>query len=384
MALKADQKKILLFVDWFYPGYKAGGPIQSCRNFIAALENDYRIDVITSDRDLGDTQPYAAIRANEWNAYSDSARVYYTASLNAALIQELVKASAPDFIYLNSMFSYRFTILLLALKWRKRITAPVIVAPRGMLQEGALQFKRSKKKLFIGLLNLGRLPGKLVFHATDAQEKADIQKAFPSATRVVCIPNFTRNGLEPLKHVEKNPGELHCVYVSRLAPKKNILYFLQLLGKIPGAPVISFVIRGEIEDKTYWQQCREAIDTLPGNISIRFDGPVQNDVIIPFLQEYHLFVLPTLGENFGHAIVEALAAGRPVLISDKTPWTGLAYKKAGWEIPLENEPGFIAAVQKMAAMDQPEYNEWCSGAWQLANDLATQTELKQQYLKLFN
>jgi len=384
MALKADQKKILLFVDWFYPGYKAGGPIQSCRNFIAALENDYRIDVITSDRDLGEEKAYEGILVNEWNTYTSSVKVYYASALNAGLIRQLVNASAADYIYLNSMFSFRFAILPLVLKWRKRIRPSIVIAPRGMLHAGALQFKSIKKKLFIGLLNAARLPGKLVFHATDEQEKKDIQGTFPSAGQVVCIPNFPRSIKEPVKYTEKKSGELRCVYVSRLSPKKNILYFLQLLGKLQGGPAISFIIRGEVEDKTYWQQCQQVIGTLPGNISVRYEGPIQNDVIIPFLQEHHLFVLPTLGENFGHAVFESFAAGRPVLISDKTPWNGLEAQKAGWDIPLKNETGFITAVQKAAAMDQQEFNEWCSGAWQLAHRFAQQQDLKQQYLKLFN
>jgi glycosyltransferase involved in cell wall biosynthesis len=234
-----------------------------------------------------------------------------------------------------------------------------------MLQAGALQFKPLKKKLFIWLLNMARLPGKLIFHATDNQEKLDIQKAFPAAARIFCIPNFPRGIAEPLKYTEKKPGDVRCVYVSRLAPKKNIYYFLQLLHKLPVTTRVSFVIRGEAEDKGYWQQCEEAIRSLPSHVVARFEGPVQNDVIIPFLQEHHLFVLPTLGENFGHAVFEAFAAGRPVLISDKTPWRGLAAKKG-------------------AGMNQEEFNEWCNGARQLAVDFTMQSDLKQQYLKLFN
>ncbi len=95
-------------------------------------------------------------------------------------------------------------------------------------------------------------------------------------------------------------------------------------------------------------------------------------------------MLPTLGENFGHAIFESFAAGRPVLISDKTPWRGLAAKKAGWDIALEDEKAFIAAVQQAAGMGQEEFNEWCDGARQLAEKVTKETDLKQHYLKLFN
>ena len=53
-----NKKKILLFTDWYEPGYKAGGPIQSTRNFVVAMHELYSISVITSDTDLGETKPY--------------------------------------------------------------------------------------------------------------------------------------------------------------------------------------------------------------------------------------------------------------------------------------------------------------------------------------
>jgi glycosyltransferase involved in cell wall biosynthesis len=44
--------------------------------------------------------------------------------------------------------------------------------------------------------------------------------------------------------------------------------------------------------------------------------------------EYDFFVLPTIGENFGYVFLEALAAGCPLITSDRTPWTTL--RKTHW------------------------------------------------------
>jgi glycosyltransferase involved in cell wall biosynthesis len=102
------------------------------------------------------------------------------------------------------------------------------------------------------------------------------------------------------------------------------------------------------------------------------------------LTAHHLFCLPTQGENFGHAIFEALAAGRPVLISDQTPWRSLAKRKAGWDIPLSDSTGFVNAIETVAAMDLRELNEWCKEAWRYCNDYIQQSDIKEQYRKLFN
>jgi len=60
------KKKLLVLVDWFWPGYKAGGPIKSCVNLCAALNKEYDIYVLTTDTDHGETAPYPDIASNQW------------------------------------------------------------------------------------------------------------------------------------------------------------------------------------------------------------------------------------------------------------------------------------------------------------------------------
>lgn len=380
----ARKIKILVLVDWFYPGYKAGGPIQSCRNFVAAMEEQFQIAVVTSDRDLGDQNAYPGIAVDQWNDYSPRTKVFYASALSVQQLKQLVEETTPDYIYINSMFSTRFAIFPLWLLWKNKIKVKPVLAPRGMLQQGAMQFRSRKKKLFLRLLKTSGLPRRITFHATDEQEKKDILSFFPAAGSIEVATNFPRMQQLPFSAAEKEPGTLKCIFISRLAPKKNIEYFLRILRQLPGGLRVSFDIRGEVEDKNYWQQCEDLIKALPANINVQYKGPVPNDEIPVLLQQYHVFVLPTLGENFGHAIFEALAAGRPVLISDKTPWHGLGKAKAGWDIPLQEIKSYIEILEKAAAMTTVEFNEWCRGAWQLAHDFIAQTDIRQQYLKLFN
>ena len=42
----------MLFSDWYEPGFRAGGPIRSCVNFVQHMQDQYKILVFTSDRDL--------------------------------------------------------------------------------------------------------------------------------------------------------------------------------------------------------------------------------------------------------------------------------------------------------------------------------------------
>jgi glycosyltransferase involved in cell wall biosynthesis len=80
------------------------------------------------------------------------------------------------------------------------------------------------------------------------------------------------------------------------------------------------------------------------------------------MADHDLFLLPSQGESFGHVILEALLAGCPVLISDRTPWRGLQEKGIGWDLPLDPEDGFRAALQQCLAMDADEHRRWSQRA----------------------
>src|SRR5689334_4388168 len=148
---RSMNKTILVFADWFEPGFKAGGPIRSCVHFVHQMKERYNIYVFTTDRDLNDTVPYNNIEPDKWLAYDKEVQVFYCSppQLSWSNIQKQEKDIQPDFIYLNSMYSRYFTIYPLLMQRLGLISSKIILAPRGMLKESAVQFKSSKKKLFL-------------------------------------------------------------------------------------------------------------------------------------------------------------------------------------------------------------------------------------------
>jgi glycosyltransferase involved in cell wall biosynthesis len=381
-----SKKKLLLLTDWYEPGYKAGGPIQSCRNFVAAMHEEFEISVLTTDRDLGEKKPYPQILVNQWNQRFPGISVYYAEKekLSTKKIAELIHEIQPDFIYLNSMYSYRFSVIPLLFSWRNKISAKIILAPRGMLQEGAMQFKSAKKRLFIRMINFMGVPQKLRFHATDEQEQRDILRHFPKAAQVMEIQNFTAPLPMQLQKIEKVPGILRAVYISRIIPKKNIIFFLQLLKKLPADIRMRFDIYGEVEDDSYWEQASNIIASLPENISVEYHGALPHGKVTETLEASHIFVLPSKGENFGHAIFESWSAGRPCLISDKTPWHHLKKQLTGWDLSLDTEQPWLNALNEAAGWDQRAFDSWSRSSREFAARHVEQFNLKQAYLKLFS
>ena len=62
-------------------------------------------------------------------------------------------------------------------------------------------------------------------------------------------------------------------------------------------------------------------------------------------------MLPSHSENFGLVVAEALAAGVPALVTDGTPWRGLAEHGSGWCVPWAEYP---AALGTALATDAAE------------------------------
>ena len=75
------------------------------------------------------------------------------------------------------------------------------------------------------------------------------------------------------------------------------------------------------------------------------------DQVRATIARHDLFLLPTRGENFGHVIFESLAAGVPVLVSDRTPWRDLDARGSGWVRSLETPEAFVDVLESAAARD---------------------------------
>ncbi|HXB94725.1 MAG TPA: glycosyltransferase [Puia sp.] len=377
------RKTILVLVDWFAPGYKAGGPIQSCVNFAFTLKDRFDIYVLTTDTDHGETVPYKDIPAGEWltNLHPDF-RVKYLpkATLSRAMLRKEIQTLRPDVIYLNHLFSPLFVVYPLWLNFLHRIPGRIVLCPRGALYDSALSVKTWKKSPFLKLFRLLGIHRRILFHATNQREKEAILRFFPDS--MIRIADNLPNANQTAFHTcPKIPGSLKTIFIARIFPIKNLLFYLVALEKV--TVNVTLTIVGPVEDVQYWEECKKQIERLPAHIKVDWLGPRQNHELASILQQHHLFVLPTTGENFGHSIFEALLAGRPVLISDQTPWLGLQTRRTGWDLPLSNPSDFSRATELAGSWDQAEFDEWALSAWTFAHEFIKNPELQSQYVKLF-
>ena len=135
-------KKILIINKYFYPGYKAGGPIQSLKNMCDALQGYFDISVLTRDRDFLDKHSYRNIVPGVWSDVN-SYKVFYVRDkgISKSTIKRVVEETNPDLIYLSSFFD---KISISAIQVAKEKSIPVVLAPRGEFSAGALKIRKLK------------------------------------------------------------------------------------------------------------------------------------------------------------------------------------------------------------------------------------------------
>ncbi|HMR46773.1 MAG TPA: glycosyltransferase [Bacteroidia bacterium] len=381
----AAKKKILVFIDWYLPGYKAGGPIKSCASIISNLKDDFDFAVITSDTDFSDTQPYPNIKPDQWNISPDGTRVYYFSQHNFSQksLREVMQSEQPDILYMNSFFSQNFTLKPLKIARKYLPKCKCIIAPRGMLGAGALAIKPLKKLVFISLSKMLATFDKVRWHASTEQEAKEIKAMFGNRAEVRVALNLSSVKPAVSEKKIKYSGQLNLVFFSRVSKKKNLHLVLEWLKAIPQNLKVTFQIYGTLEDDAYWSQCKDLIKLLPQNISVEYKGVIDARQSESVFENNHFSILPTMHENYGHAIIESLAFGVPVIISNNTPWHGLEAKYAGFDFPLDNQQHFIESLLNAASMDQKTYSLWQNGAIELAKEVLNNSDTVNQNRKLF-
>lgn len=369
--------RILVFTSYYLPAKRAGGPIKTLKNIVNKISpHGISFDIVTSDRDIGDKYRFHSVSKNSWEAVG-KANVFYFSNGLSKLIA-LVRDKKYSFLYINSFFSVKFSIVpqLLARLFNRK----VLIAPRGEFSDGALRIRYLKKKSYIAVYKLLLLHKNVVFHASTVHERDDIKEIFGDKVDIVIAENIPNVESPKICRVKDN-DKLRVAFLSRISEKKNLLFALDVLSD--AATEIEFDIFGPVEDDSYWQQCQKLIHRLPNRIKTNYRGMLEPSKVISTLADYDLFFLPTLGENYGHAIVEALCAGLPVLISDKTPWRNLEELGLGWDVALDNRQKFVEAINKTAAASSADHLTMRKNISTWASKQFARPEIEEANLTMF-
>lgn len=350
--------KVLIFTAYYYPGFRSGGPQQSIMNLVDIFGSKCDFSIYTHNHDMGVSEPYTGVVADEWNRVG-KARVLYSSKEKYTLRSLRNIAKDYDVIYLCEPY-HQYTYSILLLKRIGLISAEVMLAPMGAFTKGALNQKSLKKKVYWNTFKMTGISQKITWSFTSELEKKDAEQllGLRRVSNYFIAEDLPRRYVNYKSEIEKSNkiyGEIKLIFLSRICEMKNLLYALKIVAKFQSK--IIFDIYGTIEDEYYWGKCKEVMNTLPDNIKCFYKGIVASEKVIDTIIQYDGFILPTRGENFGHAIYESLMAGCVPMISNNTPWGEIEEYGCGAVISLENEDGWVNSLERYINMDNDQFSK---------------------------
>lgn len=253
-----------------------------------------------------------------------------------------------DLVHVHAVFSHAS---LAAGRACRHSGVPYVVRPLGTLDPWSLNRHAVRKKLLFSLGVRRLLTGAAAVHYTSDEERRLAERQMRWLPRAAVVPLGVNDELfgAAASHREERPP--YVLTLSRLDEKKGIDVLIEAVHKIAEDATQGewrLVIAGD-GDAAYVERLRHLADSGPASRRIDFRGWVDGAERTALFQGASVFALPSNQENFGVAMVEAMASGVPVVVS---PGVNLgeeiAAAGAGWVVPRHADAWRAALVSVMA------------------------------------
>lgn len=258
------------------------------------------------------------------------------------LLTESFKWSAPlaawlaghvpefDLVHVHAVFSHSS---LAAAKACRASGVPYVVRPLGTLDPWSLSRHAVRKQALMLCGARTMLRGAAAIHYTAGLEQERTERGLPWLPRGIVVPLGIDDEWHAREQGPRPAGSPVLVAMSRLDGKKGIDLLIGAFHEIAADAALGdwrLVIAGD-GDARYVDSLRTLAQAGPGRERIEFRGWVSGAARHALLQDARLFALPSLQENFGIALVEAMACGVPAVVC---PGVNLAaeieHAGAGW------------------------------------------------------
>lgn len=225
----------------------------------------------------------------------------------------------------------------------------VVNAPRGTLAKWSLEHSKWRKRAFGWFAQNAALAHTDMFHATSEKEYEEIRGAgYKQPVAIVPI------GMDLPSVQHKRHGETKkVVFFGRLHKVKAVNHLVSawaMLMKNAPSSMNGWELLIAGPDCGVKEELVSMVHELALD-NVRFVGEINGVAKYVFLSQADIYVLPSLTENFGVTLAEALACGTPCIASQGTPWSGLERVNAGRWIPIGAEPLAEALKELMAMSD---------------------------------
>lgn len=301
--------RILHVVPTYLPARRYGGPIVAVHGLCKALAaRGHDVDVFTTNVD-GDATldvPVATpvdidgVRVRYFP--SPFARLYWSPAMRKALDAQI---ATYDVVHIHAVYLWTG---IAAARAARKARVPYVISPRGMLVPELIRRKsRAVKTLWLQLLERRGFARASAIHFTSALEEEEAKRVGLPLPSPVVIPNGI--DVEPRPDVARDDATL--LFLGRVNWKKGLD---RVIAALPSLPGVRFAIAGN-DDEDLTPRLRELAQKHGVADRVEFLGPVYGTAKNELLARATLFVLLSTSENFGNAVLEALAMETPVVLS---------------------------------------------------------------------
>ena len=373
-------KKVLFIVPYYLPGYRSGGPQRTVENIVDMFGSLNQIYILTRDHDMGTNDIYPNIKSG-WNRVG-SANVAYAGNKEYTVKKIVECSESMDMVYACSLFS-SCTIKAIISKKSGLLKCPLMVASMGVFSDGAIRQKSFKKKAFLCIFKALGMFKNIKWSFSSEAEKKDAENYLGKIPDYIIAEDLPSKVKTFQRRYEKTSGELKVIFLSRICQTKNLLKCLEILNTRWNGKIF-FDIYGTREDSSYWEKCQELIKELNITVNCNYCGEIESSKAAETFSSYDVFLFPTLGENFGHVIFEALSSGCVPVISDKTIWNDIEKEGCGRIVPLDDTDKFRENINEFLKMNNDEFKEISDNAVRYAENKYRSSIEENGYSEIFD
>jgi glycosyltransferase involved in cell wall biosynthesis len=324
--------RILHVIPHYYPAVRYGGPIRSVHGLAAATGAlGHEVHVYTTNVDgpgVSDVPTGAPVErdgVSVWYFPAGFGRKVFRSPAMDRMLDQAVRNF--DIVHIHYVWVWP---TVAAARAARRHRVPYVLSPRGMLVEDLIRRKSQiAKRTWLMLFDRRNVEAAAAVHVTAESEAAELRALGLKPRRIEVIPNGIdmpgNTGIAagaPASATSQVGSAPYVLFLGRISWKKGLDRLISAIAVVEG---VDLVIAGY--DENNYQASAERLVAQAGlRARVRFIGPVDGDAKWALIRAASCLVLPSYNENFGMAVIEGMAAGCPVVVTEEVGLAGMVAK----------------------------------------------------------
>lgn len=315
-----------------------GGPSTAVVGMCRALASlGVHVEIVTTDEGQSPPVETHGVICHTFPVHAPHG--YAASWLMARWLQRNLKRF--DLVHIHSLYLFHTFV---ASRICLRAGIPYVVRPHGALNAYHFTSRRVRKRVYERLFEIKTLRRASGVHFASSRES---EEACISGLRAFVVALGATLPDEGWRTPASLSEPYRVLYLGRLAAKKHPEVAIQVVARLRHRGFAAELdLVGPDADFTRAQLVDEAVHWGIERF-VRVPGRVAGEQKRRLLQQAHLMVLPSEDENFGLAVIEALAAGVPVIVTPGVA-TSACIKRYGAGVVCDLDPeSFAAACAEM-------------------------------------